>query len=725
MSRENVKKFMELAKAEESLAKRMVALKDGLREGEFNFKNDKEFVEKKVLPLAKEYGIEFSVEDFVEFTKSQLVELSEEDLSSVSGGLITEFFLSLLAVGGINLAGNAVHAAVSSYFTGGGTSTSTGQSVTDKDVDMSGTAGTEDKGNKIEFDERFKAIKKEFSKNIKEAFDDVKSYMSPEDRSTWIEDTAKQSKQINSSNPNKFVNANYNKANDRIEFTATWTNRLNGFMDTDNYSQAALNGKLSNNLKQQYDEAYGGNASQLASQGNKLNRDLQQKQNEKAGHEAKIAELKQSNLNLQQEEDVCYDQLFKLCIRLNQIQFANDLKNKAITNWSGLRNFAKQYKWVDGTQQRNCANYVDTLITIQNNNRQISELQGFAQQAQTEIDSINNQMNEFYTQYQTYAGKQQAFKDNMKTEFDYFYGELFKALKADEEINKLANNANTTEAKTALANQFKEKADQLVREKFSKQLLNGCSLVVEQQGDSIGMKIVYSGYWVHQNSFSVDEFISTDNHWAIINSELSKKRDEVAKKLAEYIQKQYTKLTDDKALKRTIQSVLENLKNNGKLTIKENNKETTVDLGIKIETIDKNQVTFSSASGDNQLKTTLHLERIADEYNKMVNMQAMEATRQQNKPTIEYMPFGRKLWNSIGSQAQHVLNTIVQIENVSGDLSDVKEREAFENDLDYVTKRILTEGINPFGLKGDHHTDTSLKRDDLKKIKDFADQINK
>lgn len=726
MSMENVKKFMELVQTEESLAKRMVALKDGLQEGEFAFKDDKEFVEKKILPLAKEYGIEFSVEDFVEFTKSQLVELSEEDLSSVSGGLITEFFLSLLAVGGINLAGNAVHAAVSSYFTGGGTSTSTVQSVTDKDVDMSGTAGTEDKGNKIEFDERFKEIKKEFSKNIKEAFDNVKTYMSPEKRSTWMDTVANQSKQISSSD-DKYVNARYNKALDRVEFTATWTNKLNDHMDRNQYSQAALNGKLGTLFKQRYQEAV--KASQLVNQYNELNGQLQQKQNEKSGYESQVQQLQQQNETPQQTVDYCYNQLIQVCdalIKANPYnnhqfnQWTQALQNKTFTSWDALKAQATGYTATENGRQVNCSVYVDTLLAtsqqIRQNAQAISTFTKQAQQAQFEMQQIANQMNEVYTQYQTYAAKQQAFNDNMKTEFDYFYGGLVKALKADEEIKQLSAKANTNELKAGLANKLKEKAEQLVHTEFSKQLLEGCLLVVEQQGDSIGMKIVYGGYWFCQNSFSVDEFISTDNHLEIINSEASKKRDEVAKKLAEYMQKQYTKITDGNELKRTIQSVLTDLKD-GKLN--------ELNLGMQIVNSDEKQVTFSSASGGQQRNTILTIERVADEYNKMVNMQALEATRQQNEGTISYTPFGRKIWNSIGSQAQHVLNMIAQIEAATGNLSDVKESGAFENDLKYVAGRILTQGNSPYGLKGDHHTDTSLKAEDLQKIQEFAAKIKK
>ncbi len=728
MSMENVKKFMDLVRTDERLAKRMIALKDGLQEGEFAFKNDKEFVEKKILPLAKEYDLEFSVEDFVEFTKSQLVELSDEDLSSVSGGLITEFFLSLLAVGGINLAGNAVHAAVSSYFTGGGTSTV--QSVTDKDVDMSSTAGAEEKGNKIEFDEYFKTIKKEFSQSIKAEFDGVKSYMSPQERSTWMDTVANQQKQI-SSRENKYVHAKYNKANDRIEFTASWSDKLNDHMDSKLYSQSALKSKLSNILKKQYNAAYGGQSAQLTQQYNELNTKLQQKQNEKAGYEATINGLNQSNTTLQQTADNCYTKLIAVCDVLIQsnpynyqfVQWKQALQNKTFTNWDDLKENAAGYYDASASEtnvQYSCANYVDTLLSttqqIQTNNAQISTLQASAQQAQNEINSINSQIETVANRRGTYAARQQAFNDNMKTEFNYFYSELVKALKEDEELSKLAKAATTAEAKINLAAKIKEKADQLVQEQFSKQLLDGCSLVVEHQGDSIGMTIVCGGYWFHQNSFVIDEFISAEGHEAIANSESGKKLAETIEAIANYVNRKASASTN---LMAEIKSVFKQIAKN---ELKD------LTLGVKIIEGSSDYLKFSFSSGGRELTTTFDVHQVLDKCNNLKNMQALETTRQQNEGAISYTPFGRKLWNSIGSQAQHVLNTIAQIEAATGNLSDVKEREAFENDLKYVADQIAEESrgnVKKMYLAGEHRNDYSFKMEDLQKIKDFAGKIAK
>ena len=700
MSMENVKKFMELVKAEESLAKRMVALKDGLQEGEFAFKDDKEFVEKKILPLAKEYGIEFSVEDFMEFTSSQLTSLSEDELAEISGGFPGIGLLIGLSVFLGGAATPTIASKAVSYFTGGGTSTSTVQSVTTEGTDETANEDTEEKGNKIAFDESFKKIKKEFSKNIKEAFDNVKSYMSPQKRSTWIESVANQSKQISPSE-DKYVNSRYNKANDRIEFTATWTGKLNDHMDPSKYSPAALKGKLSNILKQQYKEAYSVERDTLA---------------------AEVKSLETSKAELEATRKYYSDAIARCKANLNRnIDILNAITKGQYTLASKFDLVARNYSNRMGELYRvdgEPFTLQQLFAAISTDKKSLDDANGSLGTVGFTLQSVEASLKDNTSRLASLNAVWTAFSDNMKTEFNYFYGELVQALKEDEEISKLAKSANTTEAKATLANKIKEKADNIINEKLNAQLLNGCKIEFVQTGLMFDIKVHYNNQgWL--STFSVDDFISTDNHLAIINSEASKKRDEVAKKLAEYMQKQYTKITDGNELNGTIQSVLENLKKNGNLTIKENGKETTVDLGIEIVNITNNQVTFSLASGSEERETVLTFARIANEYNKMVNMQAMEATRQQNEGTIEYTPFGRKLWNSIGSQAQHVLDTLNQI----SDLSDVKDRAAFENDLKYVAGRILTRGSTPYGLQGDHHTDTSIKAEDLQKIQEFASKI--
>lgn len=615
MSMENVKKFMELVRTEESLAKRMAALKDGLQEGEFAFKDDKEFVEKEILPLAKEYGFEFAVEDFVEFTKSQLVELSEEDLSSVSGGLITEFFLSLLAVGGINLAGNAVHAAVSSYFTGGGTSVTQSVSTTDVNkASASDTAQTEDSQQQREIGKNFKNFVSQKKKELQEKLNKF-GYLSPNGRRDKVEVLVKG---LGGTTPDgQTITAVYNKVNDDITFKSDKTSEKETIYDAVRTPLYAAQSKLLH----QWEAIICANETQVL---------IGQLTNYVAG-----------NLSMQSD-----------FVRL-QDEFKKRAPNSPAVELIG-KILAK----------KNAQNLLGNALSI---------------------------------------------------EFRYFFEKLGRGLWADKEIKELAKKVTTADAKTELANKIKEKADTIIKDKLNNQLLDGCKIEIDQTELMFNIKVHYNGFgW--NNSFSVDDFISKANHLEIVNSEASKKCDEVAKKLAEYMQKQYTKITDNNELKRTIQSVLTELQN-GKLN--------DLNLGIQIVNSDAKQVTFSSVSGGQQRNTTLTIERIADEYNKIVNMQALEATRQQNEGTISYTPFGRKIWNSIGSQAQHVLNMIKKIESKTGNLSDVKDREAFENDLKYVADRILTRGRTPYGLQGDHRTDTSIKAEELQKIQEFASKIKK
>ena len=319
-------------------------------------------------------------------------------------------------------------------------------------------------------------------------------------------------------------------------------------------------------------------------------------------------------------------------------------------------------------------------------------------------------MERLNTQLAPHVDAQQKLLANMKTEFDYFYGELVKALKEDENISELANSANTTEAKTTLANKIKEKADTIINDKLNKQLLDGCKIEIEQTELMFNIKVHYNGVgW--NNSFSVDEFISAENHMEIVNSESSKKREEIISKIANHVNSTSSSSSD---LKLAVQSVFEQIRD----------KTVNLELGVDITTASSKNITFSFTSGGKTRTTSFGVDAVVDKCNQLKNMQAMEATRQKNEGTIEYTPFGRKRLNSIGSQARHVLYTIAQIKYATGNLSDVKDREAFENDLKYVADRILTrEDGTPYGLKGDSHTNTRIKSEDLQKIQKFAAKI--
>lgn len=83
---ENVKKFLELVKTDEELARKVVELKDSLQDGA-NLGSEVEILAEKVLPLAKAHGIEFTAEEFLAYANSMSGELSDDDLLNVSGGI--------------------------------------------------------------------------------------------------------------------------------------------------------------------------------------------------------------------------------------------------------------------------------------------------------------------------------------------------------------------------------------------------------------------------------------------------------------------------------------------------------------------------------------------------------------------------------------------------------------------------------------------------------------
>ena len=86
MSRENVKKFLSFVRTDEVLAGKVLELRNGLQMKE-SLESEKEILEREVLPLAREYGCDFTVEEFLSYSNSVAESLRESDLLSVSGGV--------------------------------------------------------------------------------------------------------------------------------------------------------------------------------------------------------------------------------------------------------------------------------------------------------------------------------------------------------------------------------------------------------------------------------------------------------------------------------------------------------------------------------------------------------------------------------------------------------------------------------------------------------------
>ena len=114
-NRENVEKFLSLVKTEESLARKIVALRETLQTNADL--SEKEILAKEVLPLAREYGCDFTVEEFLDYSSSISGELSDDDLLNVCGGLSARgVAVGLLVATGLSF----VPTIVSSFASGAG-----------------------------------------------------------------------------------------------------------------------------------------------------------------------------------------------------------------------------------------------------------------------------------------------------------------------------------------------------------------------------------------------------------------------------------------------------------------------------------------------------------------------------------------------------------------------------------------------------------------------------
>ncbi len=142
MAIENVKKFFELVKSDEELAREIAKIKDEIQnKGETV--DYEQIISKKVIPLAKEHGLDFTIEDFLKYTNSmvQQGELSDDDLLNVSGGmnlrqgLATGLLMLTVGTTGLSLMGNL-------QAPGGGGSGSGGQVAPDTSYSQSIDNGT-------------------------------------------------------------------------------------------------------------------------------------------------------------------------------------------------------------------------------------------------------------------------------------------------------------------------------------------------------------------------------------------------------------------------------------------------------------------------------------------------------------------------------------------------------------------------------------------------------
>ncbi len=136
MSRESVKKFYELAETDKEFAQKLASLDSEMSLEASDLANLKAIVNEKIIPLAKEKGLDFTAEEMVDFANEKYMQLSKDDLLDVSGGvspkaaglaLSSVLMLSLGSAAAINLMNNN-HDNVSNVVSDSGPSTSKSES---------------------------------------------------------------------------------------------------------------------------------------------------------------------------------------------------------------------------------------------------------------------------------------------------------------------------------------------------------------------------------------------------------------------------------------------------------------------------------------------------------------------------------------------------------------------------------------------------------------------
>lgn len=151
MAVENVKKFFELVKSDEKLSREIAKIKDEIQnKGETV--DYEQIISKKVIPMAKKHGLDFTMEDFLKYTNSvvQQGELSDDNLLNVSGGmnlrqgLATGFLLLSVGTTGLGLMANNIVGNGGGSSTGGQEAASTPPTSYTQSVDRTSGGSNED-----------------------------------------------------------------------------------------------------------------------------------------------------------------------------------------------------------------------------------------------------------------------------------------------------------------------------------------------------------------------------------------------------------------------------------------------------------------------------------------------------------------------------------------------------------------------------------------------------
>lgn len=110
MSKENVKAFYELAAKEEGVRNKLAELFKPYEGKELSEEEKSKLTETLIIPVAAEYGLPFTMEEWISFVEdakassSKEGELSNEELESVAGGFAIGLTFCFLVGAGTGLA---------------------------------------------------------------------------------------------------------------------------------------------------------------------------------------------------------------------------------------------------------------------------------------------------------------------------------------------------------------------------------------------------------------------------------------------------------------------------------------------------------------------------------------------------------------------------------------------------------------------------------------------
>lgn len=110
LSIRDVERFLELVKTDEKLKGNIVKTIKTLQRKEGKSFNEDQLIENVIIPLAQKRGINFTEKDFLNYADKKTLELREEDLPKVSGGVDKTSKAKLLL--GVTLLGTSTAAAM-------------------------------------------------------------------------------------------------------------------------------------------------------------------------------------------------------------------------------------------------------------------------------------------------------------------------------------------------------------------------------------------------------------------------------------------------------------------------------------------------------------------------------------------------------------------------------------------------------------------------------------